>query len=259
MNCNFEIFKFTNFSTNNDIALILLNYWFSIEKENNKYLSFFKCLWKKAKFTASVDGGTNFLHTINKEANFSFVPNLISGDFDSVSLDLLSFYKAKGSEVVETEDQNYTDFTKCLKILANKYATNSDLHSIDTIVCMVGQSDRLDHVMSNINTLITSRSSFPSHMNIILLTEDCCTCVLSQGKTVLDLKMHCHFQHPTSCSFFPIKNPALVSTVGLKSNLQNQVLEFGSFFNAENELDGNSKMQIETDNLLVLLFALIVV
>ena len=254
MNGVFRLFKFANLSTNNDIALVLLNYWYSFKKPNVKYLALFKNLWKKAKFTVAVDGGTNIFHNVNEETNFSLVPNLISGDFDSVNNHLLSFYQKKGSEVRKTVDQDYTDFTKCLEIVGEKYASDNQLHSIDSIVCMVGESDRFDHVMSNINTLFTSKSYFPLHVTVFLLSEDSYTCVLQPGKTKLDLNTYSHFKSPRWVSFFPVQSPAIVTTAGLQKDMKDQVLKFGSLLNTQNDLNGDNQLQVETDNSLVLLF-----
>ena len=47
-------------------------------------------------------------------------PTFICGDFDSVELNLLDYFKDKGTTIVPTPDQNLTDFTKALKVLGSR-------------------------------------------------------------------------------------------------------------------------------------------
>lgn len=49
----------------------------------------------------------------------SHLPDIISGDFDSALPDLLKLYAAKGVRIMPTPDQDETDFTKALRVLAD--------------------------------------------------------------------------------------------------------------------------------------------
>jgi len=46
-----------------------------------------------AIYRASVDGATN--HLYNKPDRDKYIPNIITGDFDSVNTDVLQYYKTK--------------------------------------------------------------------------------------------------------------------------------------------------------------------
>lgn len=75
-----------------------------------------------ASFRMVVDGGGNQLYSLMEQyktadkENF-WIPNVISGDFDSVKPDVLEFYRQKDTLVVHTPDQNKTDFFKALEVL----------------------------------------------------------------------------------------------------------------------------------------------
>lgn len=65
-----------------------------------------------------VDGGANrwlsFLENHDNEVTTMMIPELITGDLDSVSDKSLRHFTALGTAVIETPDQNATDFTKSL-------------------------------------------------------------------------------------------------------------------------------------------------
>lgn len=70
-----------------DIALIVLNTPIS---KNDKLL---EKLLKKSSFKVFVDGGANRMHDAHSQIGKNYIPNLITGDFDSIRDDVLNFYK----------------------------------------------------------------------------------------------------------------------------------------------------------------------
>jgi len=72
-------------------------------------------LWNRSSYRVTVDGGTSVWHRLINNTNLRIdneIPDLITGDFDSVDMDNVTYFKSQGSEVIETMDQDRTDFTK---------------------------------------------------------------------------------------------------------------------------------------------------
>ena len=56
------------------------------------------------------------------------VPDLVTGDFDSVADAVLERCRAAGARVVATPDQDNTDFTKAVDVLLQGAPPNSGAH-----------------------------------------------------------------------------------------------------------------------------------
>ncbi|XP_015710473.1 thiamin pyrophosphokinase 1 isoform X5 [Coturnix japonica] len=152
----------------------------------------FHCLWSKAALRACADGGANRLYHITEGRQDRFLPDYISGDFDSIQPEVKEYYKLKGCELIETMDQDLTDFTKCLQILQKKIEEKG-----------------------------------------------------LQGKHKLQVDTGLE---GSWCGLIPIGSSCdSVTTTGLRWNLANQVLKFGTLVSTSNTYDNSGTVTIKTD------------
>ncbi|PRD36207.1 UNVERIFIED_CONTAM: Tpk1 [Trichonephila clavipes] len=77
------------FSGEESLVLLILNQ--PLQKECEVFL---KKIWKSALFRVAVDGGANVLKELSGE-EITFIPELVCGDFDSATPEVLNFYRSQ--------------------------------------------------------------------------------------------------------------------------------------------------------------------
>lgn len=206
-------------------------------------------LWKNALVRITVDGGTKrweeFQSTLIQNIRAELEsPELVTGDFDSITEDILSIYKSKGCEIVHTPDQNATDFTKALMAL-NSYCDSNTIH-IDSVIVISEVSGRVDHIMANINTLFLCKTKqlLPEDVNVFMLAHNSISWLLQSGEHCIQIPQNL-LNHESWCSLVPLGGKCeTITTRGLKWNLENESMSFGGMVSTSNTFDGSSHVVI---------------
>lgn len=224
-------------------AIVVLNQPLSCQS-----VAFLQKAWRKAPVRICVDGGADRLRTAMGARAHEFLPDYVTGDFDSVSEATLEYYKSKGCKVVHTPDQDLTDFTKALGVLGDHVRSSTPPAKVDFVVALCGSFDRVDHMMSIFHTLFESHCILGG-TPVCLLLENSLTWLLEKGQHNIGAPSRLA---GSWCGLIPLGAPCpSVTTRGLKWNLDNSEMAFGKLVSTSNEFDGSGAVTVHTSGPLV--------
>ena len=255
----FEAFQSLEVSEKN-LALIILNQPISV----NNDLKLVK-LWRKSVVRFCVDGGANQFsdwkkRLLSKPNKFSekdyqeiqqFNPDYICGDFDSIDSSIIENYKSKGTKCFRLENQDLNDFQKTIRFAVNcikegktdeeifgssKYCpSKEDLEQLTRadftqIYSVCNFSGRIDHSLANFHSLYLDCIQ---SLQTYILSHESANFLLRKGINIIyvDNDSYCE-KH---CGYFPLGRPARVTTYGLKWDVFNRKMEFGSCVSSSNQ------------------------
>ncbi len=132
----------------------------------------------------------------NKLIKLGINPDLIIGDLDSVKIEDFT-----NSKIILNEDQNTTDFKKCLNYISDNNLGPFIVYGVD--------GGFLDHILANIDLILKSEATFYSEGILGVIASD---------------QINLTLKYNTKISIFGFD--ATISTRGLKWELENKVLNF---------------------------------
>ncbi|CAO3697151.1 unnamed protein product [Rhizopus stolonifer] len=128
---------------------------------------------------------------------------------------------------------------KCIKLLKEKEKENNELYDIVATSALGG---RFDQTMSSIHVLYLLKDQVKR--KAVLVSDESLTVLLDKGTH----HIHCQLdlEGPT-CGVMPIGAPAVISSRGLKWDMDNLSCYFGGIISTSNVLE-NETIEITTDS-----------
>lgn len=193
-------------------------------------------LWSTSQVKICSDGGANRL----KAYNSNWIPNYIVGDFDSVHVSTLEYYKEKCAEIIKISETETADVEKCILHVANTIPKISKCIIYGFSGGIVDKELNCYHLLAKWN----------KQMPLVLYDEWGWAMLLGEGENSLELDTE--FDGPR-CGLIPLYCETNCTTEGFTWNLRERKLKMGDFISTSNRFafEGKGKVKVFTDNKLL--------
>ncbi|KAI0988674.1 hypothetical protein GJ496_004376 [Pomphorhynchus laevis] len=203
---------------------------------------------RQAKSMQNGDMSENLPTTLNDgDVQITF-PDLVCGDFDSISKTTLDYLKANHCTVIETPDQNFTDFEKALCILVE----SGHLTGIDAVYAVCLLSGQIDHTLSNLSILYKANHLLECIPLYLFSDVDVTFLISDTSSKWIHIDAKSEFS-VNRCSIIPIMGTSLVWTRGLYWDLDGNSLLFGHFISISNKFKLEHEFDIKIEGSPVLI------
>ncbi|CZT45513.1 related to THI80-thiamin pyrophosphokinase [Rhynchosporium secalis] len=199
-------------------------------------------LWASSIFKVAADGGANRLHHLNAKNSIDLSADAVIGDLDSLLPEVRTYWESRDVPVIHDPDQHSTDFGK-----AFHYIRSSPSRENMDIVVIGGLGGRVDQGMTTLSHLYTFQQD-PEYASgrMYLLSSESITFVLKTGKHRIRVKEEFEgIKLGKHVGIIPLKEPSVISTEGLKWDVQTWDTEVGGQLSTSNHVK-DEMVNVET-------------
>ncbi|KAJ2741336.1 thiamine pyrophosphokinase [Coemansia sp. BCRC 34301] len=209
-----------------ELALIILN-----QPIPHADTTLFGQLWARADHRICVDGGGNRLYGLGNgtEALDKYIPDAIVGDLDSLQEAPRAYYAQRGTVIHHIGDQDSTDFMKSLQYLDHVQRAGRRPDEC-VVVVWGGLGGRLDHILHTLKVM------FNNHLvrQMAVVSDENLSFVMPKGRN--KILVNGQVDGPT-CGILPLAGEAVLTTKGLRWNLDRFPSTFEGMMSTSNIID----------------------
>ncbi|MCJ1332903.1 hypothetical protein MMC10_009597 [Thelotrema lepadinum] len=209
----------------------------------------------------AADGGANRIYDLHQSSQLdsSIHPHFIIGDFDSIRQDVKEFYEQReGTAFVQSSDQYSTDFTKCLKFIANgrkktepeqQHQSPGASETLSTIA-FGGLGGRADQAFAQIHQLYMAAQDLDLNAGeLFLFTPESIVFVLEKGRNLIQTPLKSGVIGE-SVGIIPVSRPAVITTNGLEWDVQDWHTSFDTQMSTSNHITADEVLVVTSERVL---------